>query len=160
MRKCTAMHIVSSSKITMFRDEYAFLSNFYPAVISYRGYQYANNEAAFQAQKALSFTEQQKFCLSRLTNPADAKRLGRKITLRPDWEAAKMQYMYEICMAKYMQHPDLRLALLSTGDSILIEENQWRDRYWGMVNGHGKNRLAIILMDIRNKLAAEKDYII
>lgn len=37
--------------ITSFRGEYAFLSNFYQAPVTYHGKRYANNEAAFQAQK-------------------------------------------------------------------------------------------------------------
>lgn len=40
--------------IDHFHGAYAFLSNFYPSRIYYRGYWYANNEAAFQAQKTLS----------------------------------------------------------------------------------------------------------
>lgn len=63
-------------------------------------------------------------------------------------------------MAKFMQHPNLRKELLATGDCLLIEENQWNDRYWGTVNGRGENRLGKNLMDIRDKLAAEKDFII
>lgn len=39
------------TQINEFRGDYAFLSNFYPAPVSYMGQTYANNEAAFQAQK-------------------------------------------------------------------------------------------------------------
>lgn len=63
--------------------------------------------------------------------------------------------MYEICMTKFMQHTDLKTMLLATGDSILIEGNQWNDRYWGMVDGSGENHLGRILMDIRKKLYEE-----
>ena len=37
--------------ISSFTGEYAFLSNFYPAPVTYMGQTYANSEAAFQAQK-------------------------------------------------------------------------------------------------------------
>ena len=50
------------TQINEFRGDYAFLSNFYPAPVSYMGQTYANNEAAFQAQKTLSAREQRKFC--------------------------------------------------------------------------------------------------
>ena len=46
------------TQINEFRGDYAFLSNFYPAPVSYMGQTYANNEAAFQAQKTLSAREQ------------------------------------------------------------------------------------------------------
>lgn len=38
-------------KISSFRDEYRFLSNFYQWPFEYRGLIYPNAEAAFQAQK-------------------------------------------------------------------------------------------------------------
>ena len=46
------------TQINEFRGDYAFLSNFYPAPVSYMGQTYANNDAAFQAQKTLSAREQ------------------------------------------------------------------------------------------------------
>lgn len=128
--------------ITEFRGDFAFLSNFYHAEIFYRGYWYANNEAAFQAQKTLSARERQRFCITVMSNPIDAKKLGRKIAMRPDWPQIKLPCMYEICMSKFVQHPELRNALLATGESILIEGNSWGDRYWGMVNGHGETTWA------------------
>ena len=140
------------TQINEFRGDYAFLSNFYPAPVSYMGQTYANNEAAFQAQKTLSAREQRKFCIFRMHNPSDAKKLGRDLTLRPDWEKMKVRFMYEICMCKFMQNPELRDKLLATGESTLIEGNNWGDYFWGKVNNCGENQLGIILMDVRAKL--------
>jgi ribA/ribD-fused uncharacterized protein len=140
------------TQINEFRGDYAFLSNFYPAPISYMGQTYANNEAAFQAQKTLSAREQRKFCIFRMHNPSDAKKLGRDLTLRPDWEKVKVRFMYEICMCKFMQNPELRDKLLATGESTLVEGNNWGDYFWGKVNNCGENQLGIILMDVRAKL--------
>lgn len=138
--------------ISGFRGNYAFLSNFYPAPVSYMGQLYANSEAAFQAQKTLSTKEQQRFCMFRMHNPHEAKKLGRKLGLRPGWDKVKFFCMYEICMCKFMQNPNLREALLATGSSELKEENTWGDTFWGTVNGFGENQLGKILMDIREKL--------
>ena len=104
--------------IDHFHGAYAFLSNFYPSRIYYRGYWYANNEAAFQAQKTLSPKEQLQF--TKLRNPKDAKKLGREVQLRSDWERVKLMYMYEICMCKFMQNPTLCKALLATGNCHLV----------------------------------------
>lgn len=142
--------------ITSFRGEYAFLSNFYHAPVTYHGKRYANNEAAFQAQKTFCMKEQQKFCLPYLTDPGKAKVLGRKVALRPDWDSIKVQCMYEICMCKFMQHTELRQALIATGNCLLVEGNSWGDRFWGQVAGIGENQLGIILMDIREKLRCER----
>ena len=65
------------TQINEFRGDYAFLSNFYPAPVSYMGQTYANNEAAFQAQKTLSAREQRKFCIFRMHNPSDAKNIEK-----------------------------------------------------------------------------------
>lgn len=141
--------------ITTFRENYYFLSNFYYAPIIYQGRQYANNESAFQAQKTICAKERLKFCMPYLTDPTRAKAMGKKLALRTDWERVRMQYMYEICMSKFLQHSDLRAALLATGNSPLIEGNTWGDRFWGMVDGFGENHLGLILMDIRGKLRFE-----
>lgn len=138
--------------ISGFRGVYSFLSNFYPAPVSYMGQVYANSEAAFQAQKTFSTKEQQQFTIFRMHNPAEAKKRGKHLTLRPDWDTVKVRLMYEICMCKFLQNPELRQALLKTEDCILIEENKWGDNFWGTINGSGENQLGQILMDVRAKL--------
>ena len=79
IHKQTHRNVISS-----FTGKYTFLSNFYPAPVTYMGQTYANNEAAFQAQKTSCAKEQQQFSIFRLHNPAEAKKRGKKLTLRPD----------------------------------------------------------------------------
>lgn len=133
--------------IDTFRNDYFFLSNFYNADVEYSGFTFKNNEAAFQAAK----------CPSRITefvglNPSEAKRLGRRVELRPDWEQVKENIMYEICKAKFTQNKDLGELLVKTGDAKLVEGNNWGDRIWGVYNGIGQNKLGKILMRIRDEL--------
>lgn len=82
-----------------------------------------------------------------LLDPSEAKRLGRRVKLREDWEEVKELVMYEICYHKFSQNPDIRKMLLDTGDAELIEGNTWGDKI-----GVGENRLGKILMRIRNEL--------
>lgn len=133
--------------ITSFRGEYFFLSNFYPAKVTYDGMEFKNNEAAFQAAKCPERAKE--FCN---LGASEAKRLGRKVKLRKDWEKIKVQVMYDICTAKFTSNPDLMIKLLNTKDEILIEGNNWGDRTWGVCNGVGKNVLGKILMLIRKEL--------
>ena len=98
--------------VTEFRGEFFFLSNFYYAPITYMGQRYANNEAAFQAQKTRNPNKRKEFTIQNLQHPGDAKRLGRHLQLREDWEEIKLEQMYNICMAKFFKHPDLREKLL------------------------------------------------
>lgn len=137
--------------INEFRGEYSFLSNFYEVDIYCWGFKYKNAEAAFQAMKnpaqASKFTD---------IGAKTAKWLGRQAVLRSDWEQVKERTMYEICLAKFMQHPDLREKLLATSDKYLVEGNRWGDSEWGVCNGKGKNKFGKILMRIREELRGGK----
>lgn len=137
--------------ISNFRLKYRFLSNFYPVRIEYDGIIYNNSEAAFQAQKCTDQISKLQF--SSYT-PYEAKRIGRTVELRPDWEKVKDDLMFEIVLAKFTQHPDLKEKLLDTGDAILIEGNTWHDTYWGVDSktGKGQNHLGKILMRVRQEL--------
>lgn len=136
--------------IREFRDEYFFLSNFYNAPVTWEGITYRNNEAAFQAAKCIDVRDRAKF--SQL-DASSAKRLGRQIPLRSDWEKIKFIVMQEICFAKFTQNPHLRAKLIATGSQYLEEGNTWGDRIWGTVDGQGQNMLGKILMGVRAKLS-------
>ena len=88
-------------------------------------------------------------------NPSEAKRLGRRMRLRSDWEQVKYDVMLDVVRAKFNQHPDLAQKLLATGDEELVEGNDWGDTYWGVCNGRGKNMLGKILMRVRAELRGE-----
>ena len=139
--------------INQFKGEYFYLCNFYEISVIYDDIQYENNEAAFQAQKTLDLEKRKEFAE---LSPSEAKRLGRKVVLREDWKDVKERLMYEICRAKFEQHPELMQKLLMTGNRPLEEGNTWGDQIWGTVNGVGENKLGKILMRIR-KEASEKD---
>lgn len=133
--------------IEQFRGEHYGLSNFFLAPVVYGGICYQNNEAAFQAQKqperALEFAP---------LPPNEAKRLGRRVKLRPDWESVKELIMEEIVRAKFTQNEHLETMLLQTGNAELIEGNHWGDTYWGVCRGKGRNELGKILMKVRAEL--------
>ncbi len=130
--------------------EYAFLSNFYKASILYKNKIYPTTEHLFQAMKASTEEDHEK--IRNVPNPGSAKRLGRQIKLRSDWERIKDEVMLTACICKFQQHPDLAKKLLDTGDSYLEEGNTWGDQYWGTVNGVGKNMLGKTLMKVRDIL--------
>ena len=69
--------------IKEFRGEYYFLSNFYNAPVTWDGITYKNNEAAFQSAKLIDREDRLQFSS---LDPSSAKRLDRRVPLRPDWE--------------------------------------------------------------------------
>ena len=138
-----------NKKINSFRGEYSFLSNFYEAPVEYEGLTYPSSEAAYQAQKCADPKDREAFTAM---NPAEAKKAGRTVTIREDWEDVKISVMTDIVRAKFEQNPDLAEKLIATKDAYLEEGNNWGDRVWGTVNGEGANNLGLILMDTRKLL--------
>lgn len=136
-------------RIEGFHGEYEFLSNFVPARVVLSGVQYATVEHAYQAAKSLDVGE--RIIIEKARGPGHAKRLGQLIDCRPDWEDVKEAIMKELLMQKFSQ-PKFMELLLATGDAYLEETNWWKDVYWGVCNGKGKNRLGHILMEIRTHL--------
>jgi ribA/ribD-fused uncharacterized protein len=133
--------------IDRFDGEYHFLSNFYPVSV----FGYPSVENAYQAAKTLNREERLPF---RECSPAQAKKLGRRLVLRPDWEDRKLEIM-RVLVRKKFEHPELRQRLLETGNQDLIEGNCWGDRFWGVCRGEGKNHLGQILMEVRRELRGE-----
>ena len=140
--------------IDSFKEEYAFLSNFYDCPVTYDGLTYRNSEAAFQAQKVEDEEVRKQFTT---LPPNKAKYLGRNVKLREDWELIKDIVMYGVCKAKF-SNEELKEKLLATGNEELIEGTTWHDNYWGNCTCEkckhieGKNRLGKTLMAIRKEL--------
>ena len=67
-----------------FSGDYFFLSNFFVSNVTYKFLTFTNTEAAFHAMKCPERAKE--FCN---LSPSAAKRLGRKVPLRPDWEDIK-----------------------------------------------------------------------
>lgn len=139
--------------IDSFSGEWRPLSNFWYAPVKYDSIVYATNEHAFQAAKTLLVSE--RIHILGAVSPGEAKRLGRQVTLRPDWEEIKIAVMTDLNRQKYAD-PALRNLLLSTGDASLVEGNHWGDTFWGVCNGVGKNHLGKILMRIRDELQSSQ----
>lgn len=136
-------------EIRGFKGEYSCFSNFSTHSVTYKGITFDNSEAAFQAQKVNDDNIKKEFAHLK---PAKAKGKGRHVSLRTDWEKVKDNIMYEIVLAKFQQNEDIKQILLSTGDAYLEETNTWKDQYWGVYNGMGKNKLGKILMKVREEL--------
>ena len=134
------------------KGPYVAFSNFSPHSFELDGAVWPTVEHYFQAAKFPGTEHAEAIRLAR--TPTLAKRLGRSraVTLRPDWEEVKEEVMRRAVHQKFASHPDLRQLLLETGDEDLIEDAP-RDYYWGRgARGTGKNRLGVILMDVRSAL--------
>ena len=136
--------------IDHFTAEFHFLSNFSSHEVEYEGVKWRTAEHAYQAMKTLD--ENQRLNMSEIDLPGDAKRYGRAVTMRVDWDDIKLDVMESIVRHKFVQHPDLQAKLLITVGVDIEEGNTWGDTFWGVCKGVGENHLGKILMKIRDEL--------
>lgn len=136
-------------KITTFRDENYFLSNFYPSTIRWDGKLWKTVEHAYAANKTENKDQQE--LIRCAPTPAIAKKLGRSVILRKDWSIVKIDIMENLLELKF-SNPLLRPMLINTGDAELIENNNWNDKFWGVYKGEGENNLGKLLMKIRKRI--------
>ena len=140
------------NSINGFRGEYDFLSNFYPCRITFYEMTFSSVEAAYQAAKCADRQQRNQFCS---LSASEAKRLGRTVELRPDWEQRKLTIMNNLLVHKFQENPELQQRLLATGAVLLVESNTWHDNYWGNCtcsrcsHTEGRNMLGRLLMEIR-----------
>lgn len=136
--------------IKRFIGKNAFLSNFHLSPTRYDDVLYPSVEHAFQAAKTFDSEEHEaiRFAIS----AREAKKLGRKCSIRSDWQDIRLPLMEKLIKAKFEINPDLARRLLETGVGELVEVNNWNDRYWGVCKGEGLNHLGRILMEVREGL--------
>lgn len=136
--------------IDSFSGQYKCFSNFYYHC-------HLTNEHLFQAEKTL--LPQSRALILSAPSPRDAKRLGRNVVLRPNWDNLRDEVMYMLLGVKFStQFSDIRLILYRTGDALLIEGNRHCDQHWGDCRcpKHkdlpGENMLGQLLMRLRSTL--------
>ena len=138
-----------------FSGEHEFLCNFYNHKFEFEERSYPTSEHAYQAAK--THQEHEKDGIAGAWGPGLAKKLGRRVKLREDWNEVKNDVMYRVLQAKFSDKR-LRQKLIDTGDMELVEGNTWGDCYWGVdINsGIGENHLGKLLMKLREELKNEK----
>lgn len=139
--------------IDSFDGDNDFLSNFFLSSIRIEGFPYRSVEHAFQAAKTMD--EEQRRWVAAAPTCGEAKRRGRRVPLRPNWDADRVGVM-RVCLEAKFKHPTLRAKLLATGDAELVEGNTWHDNVWGdcrcgraACRATGQNLLGNLLMEVR-----------
>jgi len=143
--------------INFFKGEYEAFSNFHPAIICYQGIEYPTVEHAYQASKTKDIKFKKSISQLAADKAGKAKRDGRRIGARKDWEMVKISIMKDLLKKKFSK-PEFMNLLISTGNKYIEEGNYWHDNEWG--NCHckkcssivGKNLLGKLLMQIRKDL--------
>jgi len=135
--------------ILAFTGQHRFLSNFALVEVMLDGRPYPTVEHAFQASKTLHPAEREEIrCAS---TAGQAKRMGRRVELRPRWDTLRLDVMLMLLRQKFRQ-TYFKTRLLDTGEAELIEGNDWGDRFWGVCQGQGENQLGKLIMQVRSEL--------
>jgi len=144
--------------ITDFRGKYMFLSNAYyhkDQPIRFGGNFFRTAEGAFQSRKCPVLSNLFFDCDGR-----EAKKLGRRVNLRKDWNDVRVSVMYDVLTAKFGENEDLQQALLDTGDARIEPHNHNHENYWGScdcadcASVKKGNVLGHLLMRVREDLRA------
>lgn len=125
--------------IDRFEDDYFFLSNFYVNPlegVKFAGLRVASTEHAYQMTKATN--EEDLSWVAAASTAGQAKKRGRRIFCRSDWDEIKIPVMRAVLASKFSWESELSNRLLDTEDALLVEGNYWHDIFWGVC--HGKCR--------------------
>lgn len=139
---------------------YGPFSNLYRRPVDFEGVTYATSEHAYQAGKPRK--DEVRDWLLAAPSPALLAMAAHGLyywDIAPGWSTTKMDRMRGVLRAKFTQHADLKELLLSTGTARLVESatvDNEVNRFWGEVNGVGRNTLGIMLMELRDALRAEE----
>lgn len=131
--------------ILEFHGEHRWLSNFWPADVRLDGVLYPSVENAYQAAK---FHPTGRTPFTACT-PGQAKRLGRSLFVRSDWEQMKVAVMRGLIHQKFASGSTLAAKLMLTAPGKIVEGNAWGDTFWGVCRGRGQNVLGELLMQRR-----------
>lgn len=154
-------------RIDSFTGKYFFLSNFYEALIldelfaspytlSWKSESYSavTTEHLYQAAKCVNFVDRINILSAK--TPADAKKLGQKVELIPNWDSVKIEVMERCLESKFAPNRPEAKWLLDTGYADLVEGNTWGDMTWGvnlkLPGFPGRNLLGTLLMQQRARL--------
>lgn len=140
-----------------FTGEYHYLSNFYKSPMMYSGVVIDTVEHGYQAMKTLDL--RQRADIFAAPTPGAAKRMGRRVGVRDNWDEIKFLVMWDLLQIKFHSTPSLRTQLQATGDEVLIEGNTWGDEIWGCTKQPGnwgpqwvgQNWLGRLLMLLRRQ---------
>lgn len=142
--------------IMQFDGAHRFLSNFaaVPGGLAALGMTAETTEHIYQAAKTLDPHARAEILAA--PTPGIAKRMGLRVSLRPDWDDIRLGLMSALLEAKF-DDPSFGALLLATGDAELVEGNHWHDVFWGRCSctrhqGEGQNWLGQLLKVRRSQL--------
>jgi ribA/ribD-fused uncharacterized protein len=137
--------------VRFYEQDFYVLSNFSSFSVFFGDELFPTSEHAYHYQKFIDDPSLSNYILHAPSAHEAFKRAEQhKEHRRADWDNIKVDIMYQILMAKTIQHEYVKRKLMATGDRLLVEDS-WRDDFWGWgPNRDGKNMLGETWMRIRS----------
>lgn len=154
-------------------------SNFYNTIINveYEGdiLKFYSSEQLFMWRKCLEFNNPKaamKIVQLGDVFPNEYRKIGRELpdweTYGAHWEQVKEEVMFDCLYYKFTQNSVLKGMLMNKSEHVIVEASPY-DKYWGVGLGYrdqlikhpknwkGANRLGFLLMEVCERLWAERD---
>lgn len=158
--------VIETATMVLFWQPPGVFGQWTPSVFVVDGVRYGCTEQFMMAEKARLFgDEATRATILAAADPRDHKALGRQVAgfAQDVWERERLPIVVRGNRAKFTQNPDMRAALLATGDKLLVEASPL-DRIWGVglraddprihdrARWRGLNLLGEALMQVRAEL--------
>ena len=116
-----------SATIDRFDGEYEFLSSFHSAPVRFEGMRFPTVEHAYQAAKTSSHEE--RIAIQACPTPGRAKRMGRRVSVRDDWNDVKIVVMDEPTSSLTPNEVALLFAVIFAFTLVQFQRNRQSSVY-------------------------------
>ena len=150
-------------EITFYRSNekpYGMFSNLYKKEFIFEGRVFPTREHAYQYGKPVK--KEVKEWLMNAPSPSLLAITAHGLLtwdISSNWSKTKVDRMRSVLKVFAGQNPDFVKLLLSTGTKRIVETpitNNSVNRFWGEVDGYGRNTLGLLLMELRDNLRENK----
>jgi len=145
----------TDKQVFFYEQEFYVFSNFSSFELKWKKIVFKTSEHAYHWEK---FDEDYiKEAIKNASSAHDAFKYAQIYSKckKENWDAIKVDVMYNIIKEKTTQHPYVKKKLLETGNRKIIEDS-WRDDFWGWgPNKDGKNMLGLLWMKLRYEVMHE-----
>ena len=158
----TKNRLVDDKKGLAFQGHHSVFSNMAECDLIHGGHLFTSSESAFQYEKAKICGAKKEEREILKAGSYKAKSIGKSIKENKEWEAKRLDIMYNITLEKFKQNDDMKAKLVATENLRLCEATP--SKYWGcgipmsklneIKEGNicGANKMGQILEKIRSEL--------
>lgn len=149
---------VPANKMYFYKEKgpLGYLASYSKYGFKYHGIYWPTLEHYYQAQKFSDEDIQRK--ILNASTPKEASQIGRNrnYKIKQNWDDIRNKIMYEGIYLKFKQNENIKMKLIKTDNTEIIEGTT-KESYWGCdIDGSGENNFGRLLMKARKQLIEEE----